>query len=196
MHCESIYPVILQVPEDLRRGLVGKEKVAFLRGHARQAVRQSADFSGCPVADLPMDQKRVPLPADGIYWSLSHKSGYVAGVVAPHPIGIDVESIRPVDERLIDRVLDASERQLAGAGADPAFMFFRFWTAKETILKLLGIGLAGLSNCRIQAVVDERHLIVDYQENRYMVAQTFFNHHVAAVLKTGGQMVRWRMAVS
>lgn len=184
-----IYPVVLRIPDD-RRQLSGRAKVDFLRCFAREAVRRSAVYSGCRLDDLPITDKRVPLPAGGIHWSLSHKSAYVAGVCAAHPIGIDVEKVKPVDERLFHRVLDASEQRLAAAG-DAELLFFRCWTAKEVVLKRMGVGLAGLSKCRIHAVTDERRLTVAYEKERFEVAQTFFDGHVAAVLQEAGERVEW-----
>ena len=189
MALKSIYPVVLPVPDE-RRQLSGRAKVDFLRNFAREAVRRSAVHFGCRLDDLPITDKRVPLPAGGIYWSLSHKSAYVAGVCAAHPIGIDVEKLKPVDERLFHRVLDVSEQRLAGA-EDATRLFFRCWTAKEVVLKRVGVGLAGLSKCRVKAVTDERHLTVAYEKECFEVAQRFFDGHVAAVLRDGGEAVEW-----
>lgn len=185
-----IYPVVWAVPAD-KQQLSGRARVDFLRAYARQAVRRSARYSGSPLTELPVGENRAPLPAGGLFWSLSHKPGCVAGVVARHPVGIDVETVRPVAARVFKRVLDASELQLAGADADPALWFFRCWTAKEVVLKQAGIGLAGISQCRVRAVADERCLVVDYKKKRHVVAQAFFNQHVAAVLQTAGERVHW-----
>ena len=189
MALKPIYPVVLPVPEEGRQ-LSGRAKVDFLRRFARQAVRRSAIHSGLPLDALPITDKRVPLPAGGIYWSLSHKSAYVAGVCAARPIGIDVEKVKPVGERLFHRVLDAAEQRL-DADEDPTRLFFRCWTAKEAVLKRMGVGLAGLSKCRVQAVTDDRRLIVTYEKERFEVAQRFFDGHVAAVLKETGEAVEW-----
>lgn len=189
MCVKPIYPVVLSVPDE-RRQLSGRAKVDFLRHFAREAVRRSAGHFGCPLDALPIDDKRVPLPAGGIHWSLSHKSAYVAGVCAGHPIGIDVEKVKPVDARLFHRVLDASEQRLAGA-EDADHLFFRCWTAKEVVLKRMGVGLPGLSKCRIQAVTDDRCLTVAYEKERFEVAQRFFDGHVAAVLQEAGETVEW-----
>ncbi len=185
-----IYPVVWAVPADKQK-LSGRERAAFLRAYARQAVRRSARYAGSPLTELPVGEDRAPLPAGGLYWSLSHKPGCVAGVVAPHPVGIDVETLRPVQMRVVQRVLNASERQMAGADPDPVLWFFRCWTAKEVVLKQAGVGLTGLSHCRIQAVADEHSLIVGYKEKRHVVSQTFFNPHMAAVLQASGERVCW-----
>jgi len=146
---------------------------------------------GVPIPSFDTAPSGAPLPVHGVYWSLSHKPDYVAGIAAKHPTGIDVEKIRPVEKRLFERVINESERTLLDA--DPAFVFFRFWTAKEVVLKLMGIGLAGLSKCRVRRVIDDYQLIVDYQTTGFTVIQTFFDDYIAAVLKTAQDTIEWQL---
>ena len=188
MKTPRLYPVVRAVPP-AGRNLSGKAQVDFLRRYARQAVAHSARSLDLSIDVFNTDEKGAPLPADGVYWSLSHKPDYVAGIAARHPTGIDIEKIRPVGRRLFAKVIDESERKLLDG--DPNFLFFRFWTAKEVVLKRMGIGLAGLSKCRVHAVTDDRRLIVTYEKERFEVAQTFFDGHVAAVLKETGEAVEW-----
>jgi len=90
-----IYPVILAVPDAVKK-LKPKERVKFLRGHARRAVEISAEKSRIPLGELAQDEHNAPLPFNGNFWSITHKPQYVGAVVAPSPIGIDIERI---DER-------------------------------------------------------------------------------------------------
>ncbi|MBS3757532.1 MAG: 4'-phosphopantetheinyl transferase superfamily protein [Desulfobacterales bacterium] len=184
-----IYPTIWAVP---RGGpeLSGKPQVDFLSRYARQAVAHSAEMLGLSIKAFETDDNGAPRPSHGIYWSLSHKPDYVAGVAAGHPIGIDVEKIRTVSNRLFDRVASKNERALMKA--DPALAFFRCWTAKEVVLKRVGVGVGGLSQCRLRRVIDDCHLAVSYRETVFTVAQNFFNQHVAAVLKTGDETINWQ----
>ena len=187
----KIYPVVMAVPQTGRE-LSGKAQVDFLKEYARQAVARSAAALGFSISAFETNEKGAPLPADGIHWSLSHKPAYVAGVAANHPIGIDVEKIRSVDEGLFSRVISDTERKLLTA--DAPLMFFRFWTAKQVVLKRVGIGIAGLSKCRVRQVIDDYHLALDYEGAGFMVAQTFFDDHIAAVLKTGDETIDWQFA--
>ncbi|MBU4101004.1 MAG: hypothetical protein KKH20_06460 [Proteobacteria bacterium] len=91
---ETIYPVILAVPEEIRQ-LTGKNRVLNLSKHARQALEISAQKSCIHLSDLLKDKNGAPLPFNGNYWSLTHKPDYVGGVVASTRIGIDIEKIRP-----------------------------------------------------------------------------------------------------
>jgi len=165
--------------------------VDFLRTYARQAVAHSAKLQGLSIRSFDTDPSGAPIPVDGTYWSLSHKPDYVAGVAATHPTGIDIEKIRPVGSRLFAKVIGDSERKLLDA--DPSFLFFRFWTAKEVVLKRMGVGLAGLSKCRVRRVIDGSQLVVDYQTDSFTVTQTFFDNHIAAVLKTAQDTIEWQL---
>jgi 4'-phosphopantetheinyl transferase len=174
----TIYPVILSVPES-EREYRGREKVRFLSRHARIALRCSCRKSGLTLETLPKDDTGVPLPVDGVYWSLSHKSAIVGGVASPQPVGLDLETIRPVRDALLSKVADEAEWRLAGGKNER--IFFRLWTAKEAVLKAVGKGMAGLSRCRIVAVTDESNMVLTYDNAPWPVEHVWFGRHVAAI---------------
>jgi 4'-phosphopantetheinyl transferase len=174
----TIYPVILAVPQ-MDQSLTGRQKVEALSRHARVALRQSCRKSGLQLNDLPKDDRGVPLPVDGIYWSLSHKSGVVGGVAAPLPVGLDVETIRPVSDALMRKIAD--EREWALAQDDRQTLFFRFWTAKEAVLKAVGEGIAGLPRCRIAGIDDDTRMLLTYDHTAWPVVHHQFDKHVAAL---------------
>ena len=177
-----IYPVILAVPEKDRQ-LTGREKVAGLSRHARRALEISAQKSGIALIDIQKDEKGAPLPFNGNYWSVTHKLQYVGGVVAAGRIGIDIEKIRPCSEALLKKTVDDSEWSLADADRIP--LFFRYWTSKECVLKAVGIGIRDLSKCRIVQVVDDDNLVVNYDGKLWHVEHTFFDGHIASIIKNG-----------
>ena len=75
---------------------------------------------------------------------------------------------------------------------DPQTLFFRYWTAKEAVLKAAGVGISGLSQCRVTAVPDESHLHLEYEGVDYLVEHFFFDGHVATVVKNRFQ-VKWSL---
>ncbi len=177
----ALYPVILKVPGHANT-LKGREKVSFLSRHARKAARLSGKYSGIHVKSLQKDERGAPVAFDGNFWSITHKPLYVAGVVAPGKTGIDIERIKTVSEGLFEKTARDTEWNRA---ENPRSMrvFFRFWTAKEAVLKASGIGIAGLSTCEVIDIPDCSHLVVYHQKRCWRVVHCWFDGHVAAVVR-------------
>ena len=186
-----IHPVVMPAPEN-SKGLAGKEKVAFLSTLARQALACSAKISGVVLDRLDKDERGAPLPFEGTHWSISHKNTYVAGVVAPGPVGIDIETVRPCSEALFQKTGTDEEWALSNNPKDN-HLFFRYWTAKEAVLKTTGAGFREFSGCRIIRIVDEQVLALFYRGREWLVSQAFFSGHVAAVVKEDWE-VCWELA--
>jgi 4'-phosphopantetheinyl transferase len=184
-----LHPVILPVTA-ANRGLKGPEKVRHLSARARQALALSAARSGVALPHLPKDERGAPLPVNGVYWSISHKSDYVAGVVGPDPVGIDLELIRTFSEGVRRKIADEAEWALSSE--IPERRFFRFWTAKEAVLKAAGTGLSELSRCRVQSVPDGRQVMLSFRGVPVTVAHFFFDRHVAAVVQNAHR-VAWSL---
>jgi len=182
---DKLHPVILPVPEKDRR-LGGKDKVACLSRLARQALAISARKSGVRLEVLSKAPNGAPLPTDNHYWSLTHKSTFVGGVVAMARIGIDIEKIRPVHPALFKKTADEIEWALTDE--DALQRFFRYWTAKEAVLKAAAVGLKNLSRCRIARVTDARHLVIRYQDKNWPVEHFFFSNHIASIVQTAPEI--------
>jgi len=177
---QMIHPVILVVP-DKKRQLTGREKVSFLSRHARRALEISAQKNRIQLGDLKKDENGVPLPFNGNYWSVTHKTGYVAGVIARERIGIDLEKFRPVNEALFRKT--AHDNEWAVSDTDKTVLFFRYWTSKESVLKASGTGIRDLLQCRIERIIDDNVLVIDYKEQHWYIEHFYFNGHIASVVK-------------
>ena len=182
-----IYPVILAVPNQ-KQQLTGREKVSFLSRHARKALEISAQKRQIQLGDLKKNENGVPLPFDGNYWSVTHKTEYVAGVIARERIGIDLEKIRPFKQALYKKAACDSEWGLSDT--DKIALFFRYWTSKESVLKASGTGIRDLLKCRIKRIIDDRHLVVNYRKYDWVVEHFYFNGHIASVVKNNVD-VKW-----
>jgi 4'-phosphopantetheinyl transferase len=167
-----IHPVIWPVPL-AEQQLKMRAKVTALRSQARLALERSAQFSGLRMGTLEQAQNGAPLPSNGIHWSLSHKNIYVAAVAALMPVGIDIEQIAPVSDGVAKRLAGDSEWELAPVR--DLYLFFRYWTAKEAVLKAVGAGLTGLEKCRVEAIPDDLHLRLSYEGRFWSVT-----HHWVA----------------
>jgi 4'-phosphopantetheinyl transferase len=186
-----LHPVILSVPPEIQAAK-GRHKVQALSRLARQAAQLSARRTlGRPLPDFPKDGDGVPLPMDGVHWSLSHKSTLVAGIVAQRPVGIDVEFRRPVKPGMHARIAAPREWGLAKTGGHasdarlPEPLFYRYWTAKEAVLKGVGQGLVGLSRCRVTALPSDWRASLTYGTDPWEVVQRWYGHHLVAVAFQG-----------
>ena len=183
----TIFPLILAVPAK-DRALPPPERVRALSRQARRALHLCARKMGIAVGDLEKDTNGAPLPFEGNFWSLTHKPAYVGAVICPQAAGIDIEAVKEVSTGLIRKVAHDQEWRLTDE--DPQTLFFRYWTAKEAVLKAAGVGISGLSQCRVVAVPDDSHLGLDYKGRNYLVEHFFFDGHVATVVKNRLQ-VEW-----
>jgi 4'-phosphopantetheinyl transferase len=175
----TIYPVILPVPIEAR-ALAPPQKVRFLSAHARKALQRSAEHLQVELGPIEKDARGAPLPFQGHFWSLTHKPEYVGAVLAPSPVGMDLEKIRPCSAALFRKIASEEEWALADH-CDREQLFFRYWTAKEAALKTGGEGIKDLSRCRVIQIVDASHLRLDYGGQSWTIEQIFFDGHVASV---------------
>jgi 4'-phosphopantetheinyl transferase len=186
----TVFPVILPVAEAGHK-LSGKEKVARLSRISREALRLSAEKSGVALGALLKDEDDVPCPFDGNYWSLSHKSKYVAAVVSKEKIGIDIEEIKPRSESIFSLVASEVEWEL---GKDRSWCtFFRYWTAKEATLKAVGVGIGGLKACRLVSIPDKNHIVLNHRGCLFIVEQFNYRNHIVSIVKNDNE-VEWIIA--
>ena len=119
----------------------------------------------------------------GICFNISHSGGVVAAAFSECEIGVDIEALRPVNERIAARYFAASDRRYLAMTADPQERrrrFFEMWTAKEAYLKRFGVGLSGGldfpvadENGRLSAVASD-HLPSAEIYYRFVSEEEFF----------------------
>lgn len=95
-----------------------------------------------------------------ITFNLSHAHDRaLIAVSKAQEIGVDLELVRPHVEvaKLSERFFTRSEHAaiMEAAEEQRATRFFRYWVAKEALLKAQGIGLGGLPDCEILLDGDE-----------------------------------------
>jgi 4'-phosphopantetheinyl transferase len=181
-HNQTLYPVILSVPKQVQK-FKPKDRVLYLSRHARRALERSAVKSEIRAGELFKDENGMPLPFDGMFWSITHKTQYVAGVVAPTPIGIDIERIRELSRGLFKKTAADPEWALADTEGKSLLTFFRFWTSKEAVLKATGVGIKDLLKCQVRQILDERHLVIHYEGKDWLIEHFFYDRHIASIVQ-------------
>ena len=90
----------------------------------------------CGWRDIPqieVDERGKPFFPDypDTHFSLSHTAGAAAVALADAPVGVDIERIRPVSVRAMERI----------AGVRTEAAFFRDWVRREARVKRTGSGI-------------------------------------------------------
>lgn len=79
---------------------------------------------------------------DDFQFNLSHSGIWVVGAVDNQPIGIDVETIQPIDLDISANYFSPDEHQDLMAQEDKFAYFFTLWSLKESYMKIVGKGLS------------------------------------------------------
>jgi phosphopantetheinyl transferase len=96
--------------------------------------------------------------------SLSHSSPYAAAAIAREPIGIDVQTLRPFDERAAHLFLTDEETEML-CRTHVADRILHFWCAKEAAWKQRSGELATLKQVHLQLLEEsDRGLRFDVVE--------------------------------
>lgn len=171
--------VILRPTTGQATGLPGVQRVASQRRDARTALAEGCLLDGVELGPLEHDERDAPVPFDGVHWSLSHTRVWVAAALDRAPIGVDVESLRLPRGPRETALSDAERALLADASLELAFT--RCWTAKEAVLKLVGVGLLELGRCRLVDLTPDGECLIEHRSATRLVQQRYLGDHVLAV---------------
>lgn len=100
---------------------------------------------------------------DDFFFSISHSGEYAACVISDVPVGVDIQQKRKTTANIARRFFkyeeaEDIEKQPEEKQAD---LFFRYWTGKESYLKLKGQGiLGGLDSFLVD--LEEKRIIDPY----------------------------------
>lgn len=135
-----------------------------------------------------VDAAGVPIPWRGWQWSIAHCKRWTAAVIDDQAVGIDVESIHARRDGAIHEIASSEEIALFRDESWPTF--FRIWTAKEAVLKAIGLGLAGLGETRVVAVESPTRVRVAHRGVAWAVEQ-FMRDDLIVAVATQGRSLCW-----
>ena len=150
-HATAHLAALLSVEERERaaRFLAATDGAEYIAGRGR--MREIlATYAALPPQALQFAYGAAGKPVlvgDGVkpQFNLSHSAGWAAlAVTARHPIGIDIEAVRPIKEEIAERFFSAGEALAIYElpGSEQTAAFFRCWTRKEAFVKAVGDGLS------------------------------------------------------
>lgn len=76
-----------------------------------------------------------------IHFNISHCKGAVACAISERPVGVDIETFRPIRESIVRYAMNETEAQRILQATRPERAFAILWTQKEALVKLTGEGL-------------------------------------------------------
>lgn len=124
-----------RVCADRERSLGGE---ALARAMLAQELR-------CPLLEVPICRevhgKPILKDESNLFFNISHSGDYAVCVVSGKPVGIDIERLREYKPNVAQRVCSVDELDLLAQSDDPARLFCRLWTLKESFVKMTGTGI-------------------------------------------------------
>jgi 4'-phosphopantetheinyl transferase len=93
------------------------------------------------LANIQVNEFGKPFLDGNIHFNISHTDHYVVCAVSDHPVGIDIERVHPIEPSDYYRFLGPHDSMTLEKAEDKIETFFKIWTQKESILKLLGTGI-------------------------------------------------------
>lgn len=109
-------------------------KQLLLRSLELEAVEVRAAEDGAPEAWV--DEVRLPQVL-----SITHREGVGVAALGPAPLGIDLEAIEPRAASMLETFFTPEEQALVARAARPELVANLVWSAKESLLKRLRVGL-------------------------------------------------------
>ena len=123
---------------------------------------------GYKMSDLKfVKRKDGKWECDKCYFSISHSNLGVAVAISKKPVGVDIEFIKDVNGKAIERVLCEEERQslIKGNALNDSVALLTVWSQKESLFKMEGKG--GFKPVKINTVnapVYTKKILINGQE--------------------------------
>lgn len=142
--------LLARLPDALRERLAGQKggkRDASLCAYEmlRRAMQDHFGWEALPEVAFGAHGKPYFSSCSDAFFSLSHSRGAVLLAVHDHSIGVDIERLRPVSERMCTRFHASDEAA-----------FWQDWVQRESCCKRRGISAVALRGGEVPAVPNER----------------------------------------
>lgn len=106
-----------------------------------EGLRHDYGLTELPLFEYGEHGKPVIVGHPDIHFNLSHCHEAAICAISDQPVGVDVESIRPIKESLVNYTMNDDEVHQILTSENPALTFTSLWTMKEAVVKRSGHGL-------------------------------------------------------
>ena len=123
------------------RSLTGSNASAIVYLLLRLALNESYGINEAVLFDYTEKGKPILKDYPHIHFNLSHSDNIAACVVNDAPVGVDVQKLKDVSDKVAGRVLTEEELLRFKSSLKPVEYFCKVWTIKESFLKRSGLGI-------------------------------------------------------
>lgn len=107
----------------------------------RAAISEMTECDPKAVVVLKTELGKPFVSGENIEISISHTKTAVAVAISDCAVGVDVEYLRPVNLRAVERFFSEKEKEYVYSdSSDKTARFFEIWTRKEAVVKAKGTG--------------------------------------------------------
>lgn len=106
-----------------------------------EGLRHDYGLTELPRFEYGEHGKPVIVGHPDIHFNLSHCHEAAICAISDQPVGVDIESIRPLKESLVNYTMNDDEVNQILTSENPALTFTSLWTMKEAVVKRSGLGL-------------------------------------------------------
>ncbi len=144
---EQIMMLIETLPEQRRlkalsyKHLLGRRQCVLSYLLLCKGLKDVFSLDEMPTFDYGEHGKPYIPSRPDIHFSISHCKTAVACAVSTNPVGIDIETIRPLRESVMTYAMNEMEIHQILTAPSPDETFIELWTKKEALLKLTGEGI-------------------------------------------------------
>lgn len=140
-------------------------KDRYLSAVAGYLLQVALNEQGLVNPDICLNEHGKPyLKEGGVYFNLSHSGAIAVCAVSSAEVGVDVQLVKPLSDKLVKRVCTAEEYAFVMQESDGAEQrFCRLWAVKESVIKCLGKGLS-LSPSRVGVNLTSHRITIDGAE--------------------------------
>ncbi len=196
---------ITETFDELKKGLslsaLSEERLRHSRSNAYKksfvSVRRLLEVAGYSDEELYYTPDGKPHLKDGRRISITHSFAYSAIAVSTHPVGIDLEKLRPKIRKIRTKFI-GEEEYFIDHGFELEYLTL-IWSIKESLYKLQPAGgLSFRENMKVKAFhlsdgVAEAWLVQGKKEKKYRAFFEIFGEYVLVyTVRKRSKVIIWR----
>ncbi|MCK6448640.1 MAG: 4'-phosphopantetheinyl transferase superfamily protein [Planctomycetes bacterium] len=183
-------PRVFVACESVALAADGPARVAEQSAAARRALARAAEHAGLDAYTLSKTARGAPrLDVAGWHVSLAHTRSLALAALAERPVGIDVEDLREGRLAKLQRYFEPDE--LARLGSLAPRELAALWSAKESVLKLAGVGIEELRLVVLTGRDGATFRLLHRTAPRTVVHREFDSHLVALCVDAAEYELGW-----